>query len=435
MAKKLTAEQEKEIKLLKASNEMYNNTLEEAKIKGNDAAIKRIVEAQSDVQTQINNIVNGIDVDIDMDEQTHERPQLEVPQDNGQTLFELLENVLPENNDKKEGENAILSAPTESVEVKAVNPIPTKPRQKKNDDKTFNNVDSFAQYDIVKLPSNGECYKSKTDKIPVGFLTAYDENIIMSPNLYKDGMIIDFLLKNKILNKDINIDDLVRGDVDAIVLFLRATSYGPEFPVIVRDPETGQNIDAVVDLSKLKYKDFTLIGDENGHFSYTLPISKLEVKFKYLTRKEEKSLDFLEKLENNGIMADELMDAYELMHSALEQDTVLSKTEKTYILEYSNNIKKWADGIRKGNNNRFTKSVTNRLEMQITAIDGNYDKKFIHDTIMKLPARDSLSLRRYMVENEPGVDFTVTIERPESAGGGSFETFLEWGDSVFLNFT
>lgn len=435
MAKKLTAEQEKEIKLLKASNEMYNNTLEEAKIKGSDAAIKRIVEAQSDVQTQINNIVNGIDVDIDMDEQTHERPQLEVPQDNGQTLFELLENVLPENNDKKEGENAILSAPTESVEVKAVNPIPTKPRQKKNDDKTFNNVDSFAQYDIVKLPSNGECYKSKTDKIPVGFLTAYDENIIMSPNLYKDGMIIDFLLKNKILNKDINIDDLVRGDVDAIVLFLRATSYGPEFPVIVRDPETGQNIDAVVDLSKLKYKDFTLIGDENGHFSYTLPISKLEVKFKYLTRKEEKSLDFLEKLENNGIMADELMDAYELMHSALEQDTVLSKTEKTYILEYSNNIKKWADGIRKGNNNRFTKSVTNRLEMQITAIDGNYDKKFIHDAIMKLPARDSLSLRRYMVENEPGVDFTVTIERPESAGGGSFETFLEWGDSVFLNFT
>lgn len=435
MTKKLTAEQEKEIKLLRASNEMYNNTLEEAKIKGNDATIKRILDAQSDVQTQINNIVNATDVvaDANNDEQTHERPQLEVPQDNGQTLFEILENVMPAEEPKKE--EHIVSAPTESVEIKAENPIPTKKREKKSDDKAFNNVDSFAQYDIVKLPSNGECYKTKTDKIPVGFLTAYDENIIMSPNLYKDGMIIDFLLKNKILNKDVNIDDLVRGDVDAIVLFLRATSYGPEFPVIVRDPETGQNIDSVVDLSKLKYKDFKLIGDENGHFSYTLPISKVEVKFKYLTRKEEKSLEFLEKLEDNGIMADELMSAYELMHSALEQDTVLSKTEKSYILEYSNNIKKWAEGIRNSNGNRFTKSVTNRLEMQIMAIDGNYDKKFIHDAIMKLPARDSLSLRRYMIENEPGVDFTVTIERPESAGGGSFETFLEWGDSVFLNFT
>lgn len=435
MAKKLTAEQEKEIKLLRASNEMYNNTLEEAKIKGNDATIKRILDAQSDVQTQINNIVNATDVvaDANNDEQAHERPQLEVPQDNGQTLFEILENVMPAEEPKKEEHT--VSAPTESVEIKAENPIPSKKREKKGDDKAFNNVDSFAQYDIVKLPSNGECYKTKTDKIPVGFLTAYDENIIMSPNLYKDGMIIDFLLKNKILNKDVNIDDLVRGDVDAIVLFLRATSYGPEFPVIVRDPETGQNIDSVVDLSKLKYKDFKLIGDENGHFSYTLPISKVEVKFKYLTRKEEKSLEFLEKLEDNGIMADELMSAYELMHSALEQDTVLSKTEKSYILEYSNNIKKWAEGIRNSNGNRFTKSVTNRLEMQIMAIDGNYDKKFIHDAIMKLPARDSLSLRRYMIENEPGVDFTVTIERPESAGGGSFETFLEWGDSVFLNFT
>ena len=435
MAKKLTAEQEKEIKLLRASNEMYNNTLEEAKIKGNDATIKRILDAQSDVQTQINNIVNATDVvaDANNDEQTHERSQLEVPQDNGQTLFEILENVMPSEEPKEE--EHIVSAPTESVEIKAENPIPTKKREKKSDDKAFNNVDSFAQYDIVKLPSNGECYKTKTDKIPVGFLTAYDENIIMSPNLYKDGMIIDFLLKNKILNKDVNIDDLVRGDVDAIVLFLRATSYGPEFPVIVRDPETGQNIDSVVDLSKLKYKDFKLIGDENGHFSYTLPISKVDVKFKYLTRKEEKSLEFLEKLEDNGIMADELMSAYELMHSALEQDTVLSKTEKSYILEYSNNIKKWAEGIRNSNGNRFTKSVTNRLEMQIMAIDGNYDKKFIHDAIMKLPARDSLNLRRYMIENEPGVDFTVTIERPESAGGGSFETFLEWGDSVFLNFT
>ena len=25
------------------------------------------------------------------------------------------------------------------------------------------------------------------------------------------------------------------------------------------------------------------------------------------------------------------------------------------------------------------------------------------------------------------------VERPESLGGGSFETFLNWDDSVFLN--
>ena len=48
-------------------------------------------------------------------------------------------------------------------------------------------------------------------------------------------------------------------------------------------------------------------------------------------------------------------------------------------------------------------------------------------------AKDSLMLRRYILENEPGVNFEIEVERPESLGGGSFKTFLEWDDSVFLN--
>jgi hypothetical protein len=50
-----------------------------------------------------------------------------------------------------------------------------------------------------------------------------------------------------------------------------------------------------------------------------------------------------------------------------------------------------------------------------------------------MPASDSLKLRRYIMENEPGLDFEVEIERPESLGGGSFKTFLEWNDAVFFN--
>ena len=47
--------------------------------------------------------------------------------------------------------------------------------------------------------------------------------------------------------------------------------------------------------------------------------------------------------------------------------------------------------------------------------------------------RDSLEFRRYFLENEPGVDFEIEVERPENLGGGSFKTFLEWDDTVFLN--
>lgn len=71
--------------------------------------------------------------------------------------------------------------------------------------------------------------------------------------------------------------------------------------------------------------------------------------------------------------------------------------------------------------------------MEIMAVNGNYDKEYIRNFIYTMPAQDSLKLRRYILDNEPGLNFEIEVERPESLGGGSFKTFLEWNDSVFLN--
>ena len=38
-----------------------------------------------------------------------------------------------------------------------------------------------------------------------------------------------------------------------------------------------------------------------------------------------------------------------------------------------------------------------------------------------------------MNDNTPGIDFNITVQRPESLGGGSFSTFLTWDDTVFIN--
>ena len=73
------------------------------------------------------------------------------------------------------------------------------------------------------------------------------------------------------------------------------------------------------------------------------------------------------------------------------------------------------------------------MEMQIVAINGNYDKEYVRKAIMNMPAGEALKLRRYILENEPGLDFEVEIERPQNLGGGSFKTFLEWDDSIFFN--
>ena len=449
--RKLTPEQEKEIKLLRANNEMYERTKEEAMVRGSKQAVRRIEMAQEDVQNKIKAITNG---DI---------TKLEIPQEDLQPIViehkpiveteegvnNLNNSELFFNNDAKENESIfdILESHKQEEEerikkhkrrgtetnIEQENRIQYGEEIVNPTNTTFNNTDVNAQYDVISLPSNGECYKNKIGRIPVSYLTAYDENIITSPNLYRDGLVIDYLLNNKIVNKDINVEDLVSGDVDAIVLFLRATSYGVEFPVSVQDPETGENIETSIDLTKIKTKEFKLKGDENGHFSYTLPHSGVEVKFKYLTRREENDLRLLSRIEGEGTNTLDLKDANRIINSMLKADSILEPRDKASILDATRKIDEWIKKIESKNDNKFNKSITNRMEMQIVAINGNYDREYVRKAIYNMPANDSLMLRRYILENEPGLDFEVEIERPKSLGGGSFKTFLEWNDTVFFN--
>ena len=48
-------------------------------------------------------------------------------------------------------------------------------------------------------------------------------------------------------------------------------------------------------------------------------------------------------------------------------------------------------------------------------------------------SNDAYRYRNIYNENIPGVDFKLTVNVPESDGGGSFTTFLKLGNDVFLN--
>jgi hypothetical protein len=50
----------------------------------------------------------------------------------------------------------------------------------------------------------------------------------MSQNATKDG-IVNTLLKNKIYEPGFDVDQLLTVDVQAILLFLRNTAFGPEY--------------------------------------------------------------------------------------------------------------------------------------------------------------------------------------------------------------
>ena len=301
----------------------------------------------------------------------------------------------------------------------------------------FSTIPSYVQYDVITLPSYGQCYPIdsplRCGKIAVAYLTAADENVITSPNLYRDGKVIDMILSRKIIDKRIKVSDLCCGDRDAIILWLRATSYGTNFPIITTNPNSGKKYDINVDLSDFNYFDFNLEGDDYGLFDYTTKNGDI-IKFKMFTKTDEDEL--------KEILADEVTDVngIEIIKNVgfiknSFNNINLTDEEKEHVLEDLDEIIEIiTDKMDDFNEDKlFTNAVTEQMIKHTVSVNGNKDPEYIKGFIENMRVMDSLEYRNYFNENKPGVDFTITVNVPESDGGGSFTTFLRFDDYVFLN--
>lgn len=136
----------------------------------------------------------------------------------------------------------------------------------------FNSLIENQDFEWVVLPSHGECYPHKRDRMAVKYMTVAHEEV-----LYKDGC--DALLRRVIVDPvDFDVDRLCVGDRNAILIHIRRMNFGDKF----KNPVDGE----IVDLSLLKPKPFSLKGDDNGLFTY-LCIDGRAMKFKMLTHHQE----------------------------------------------------------------------------------------------------------------------------------------------------
>ena len=287
-------------------------------------------------------------------------------------------------------------------------------------------------FDLIPLPSKGMPYRHKTDRLQVSYLTANDENMFVSPNLYRDNLLIDYLLNEKILDAGIEPSELLDGDRDAIVLWLRATGYGNEFPITATDKATGVEFESIIDLSTIKFKDFNLVSDERGWFTYILPACGDEIKFKFLNHREVEELKNLDAVESPASVRKRLETISNDLRMFLDNDDTLNKAQKTKLYEACRDIEDWQENID-DDGVYFTNTLTNRLEAQVMAVNGNTNRSYISEYVKKMNVRDSLAIRKYINENEPGLDFNIEVEKPQSLGGGSQTVFLPLDQFVFLN--
>ena len=426
-----TLQVEKTLKQLKCSYDMYETTKKQTERKMKEALhkdgtkkytaedikneIELINEAQNDVVSQY--VMLGGKED-DIRKKTRKKADTSSKENINKTVLDMMNEM---DNDRKDVLERAVSATSTRLDQTY---IPTKGSY--NPDATF---------DVIPLPSKGEAYADKIAKMSVAYLTAYDENMIVSPNLYRDNLILDYILQEKLLSKEIDPMDLLEGDRDAIILFLRASGYGNEYPITATDEATGKEFEAIVDLSKLKYKEFKLKGDSKGWFPFTLPVSGAEIKFRFPTHRDVILLEKMQANEENQVKKESINKCVETLDLFIEGDNEVTRDEKIKIRQAIRTIETWGNNMDDENQLKFNHALTNKLNLLIMAVNGITDKQYISDFIRRMNVKDSTALRRYMTQNEPGVDYNIEIEKPASLGGGSYKTFLQLDQFLFLNIT
>lgn len=226
--------------------------------------------------------------------------------------------------------------------------------------------------ETVPIPSAGVVYPPNSkihnlNTINIRAMTAREEDILTSPALIKNGTVISELIRSCVTDKSIDVDKLLLGDRNALMISIRITGYGQDYKADVTCPVCTARSQQEFDLSNLEIRplDINPVNPGENRFSFKLPVTKKEVHFKFLTGEDEVNIN----------------------------------------LESSRMQKMFPDRVTEDR-------VTGRLSHSIISVDGIEDRNKIRTFVQNMPARDSKALRNYMSEKEPGVDMSCSMSCP-----------------------
>jgi len=224
--------------------------------------------------------------------------------------------------------------------------------------------------ETVPLPSGGKCYDQDhplhgKETVEIRAMTAREEDILTSKALIKKGTVISHLIKSCMIDKRVDPDTLLAGDRNALMVALRVTGYGAEYKVEVDCPACSERSKHSFNLGELPIKTLDLdpIAEGQNVFETTLPVTKAKIRFKLLTGHDEQE--------------------------------IMTISER-----------------RKKQGQRAENLVTQRLKYAIVSANGINDKTKLDMMVNNLPARDSLFLRKFIDNNEPGIEMKSWMDCP-----------------------
>jgi hypothetical protein len=212
--------------------------------------------------------------------------------------------------------------------------------------------------EMVELPSKGKLYPADSPlasgKIEIKYMTAKEEDILTNTNYIKQGVVIDKLLKSLIVT-DVNYDDILVGDKNAIMVAARILAYGANYEF------TYGGIEQSHDLSTLEAKELHEDYEKatSNEFSYTLPYTNNIITFKILTHGDEVRID--------------------------QEIKGLQKIAKD-----------------------SSSDITVRLSHILTSINGNTERKDIREFVNKaFLSKDAREFRKYYTQVSPDLNMKI----------------------------
>ncbi len=240
--------------------------------------------------------------------------------------------------------------------------------------------------EIVDLPSRGVFYPEGhplhgKDTIEIRYMTAKDEDTLTNQSLLKKGVALEKVLQDIVVDKTINMDTLLVGDKNAVVVAARKSAYGTDYQTKVTCPSCGKVQGYEFDLHNCSVKE--PISDEELErlgisktqdctFVFKLPILNVPVELKLLTGKDENFI------------------------SQKVREAQLAKKEVESLLLL-------------------------QLKLMIKSINGISDSKIIAEAVSLLPAKDSKTIRQVYSSISPNMDLSHDFECKSC----SYETRLE----------
>jgi hypothetical protein len=229
--------------------------------------------------------------------------------------------------------------------------------------------------ETVPIPSAGRVYPLGSplhglETVDIRAMTAREEDILTSQALLKKGTVITELLRSCLTNKAVDPTDLLIGDRNALMVAVRITGYGQEYDVEVECNECSTKNPRQFDLAQLPIRRLEISPVQEGMnlFEFALPYSKKIVRFKFLTGRDE--------------------------------ELIMATSQKQKKLGMSSDT-----------------AITTNLLYSVVSIDGVEDRAKIAAFVRMMPARDSLALRNYIRENEPGIIMRQEVTCPSCGHG------------------